>query len=166
MSDWDGSTAIPTFTVERAKASEFDVLADVETALIDAWTDYSASFSISAVTTPPTKGASVYVARYKRLGKTVDYMFSVTIGAGWASGSGAYIFPLPVAARAVQQQVGPARVFDTGTAYRYGFLEANTSTSQSRIILDSGTDFLGSAGPGTAWATGDIIVANIRYEAA
>lgn len=166
MTNWDGSTAVPTFTVERARASKLANISTLLTALTDEWTDYSSTFAISAVTTPPTKGASVYVARYKRIGKWVDYMFSVTIGAGWASGSGAYIFPLPVAARAVQQQVGPARVFDTGTAYRYGFLEANTSTSQSRIILDSGTDFLGSAGPGTAWATGDIIVANIRYEAA
>lgn len=165
MTDWDGSTAIPSFTVERLKASELDVLADVVLALTDEWTDYSSTFAITATTTSPTRGASAYVARYKQLGKTVDYMFSVTIAAGWSSGSGAYIFPLPVTARAANQAIGIIRVLDAGVGYRVGFLETTTTTT-GRIILDSGADFLGSAGPGSAWATGDAILAQLRYEAA
>lgn len=165
MSNWDGSTAIPTFTVERARASKLATVSTLLTAITDEETDYSSSFSISATITPPTKGASVYVARYKRIGKHVDYMFSITIGAGWASGSGAYIFPLPVTARAANQALGVARVLDATTNYRIGFVETTTTTT-CRIILDSGTDFLGSAGPGTAWATNDVIIAAIRYEAA
>lgn len=165
MSNWDGSTSIPTFTVERARASKLVTISTLLTAITDEETDYSSSFSIGATTTPPTKGASVYVARYKRIGKDVVYKFSVTIGAGWSSGSGAYIFPLPVTARAINQDPGVARVLDATTNYRLGFVEA-ISTTTCRIVLDSGTDFLGSAGPGTAWATNDVIVAAIRYEAA
>lgn len=162
----DFNTAIPSVAASSpALAEDVQIFADALTALTASWSDYSASFVIGAATTPPTKGSSTYSAWYRRLGHTVDYSFSITIGSGWSSGSGAYRIPLPVASVAPRIHVGRLYVQDSGTGFLTGslFFNSASDTYLSMITHNSTTVFLGSAGPGTAWASGDIIQGSITY---
>lgn len=129
-----------------------------------AWTDYSSSLSITASPTPPTKGNSTYTAHYKQIGKVVHYAGSITIGSTFSAGSGTYSFSLPVTAEASALGTGPVWINDSGTAILLGMLLLS-STTAFQIYLPSGAG-LGSAGPGTAWATNDGIRFSIAYEAA
>lgn len=170
MSNWDGSTAIPTFTVERARASKLATVSTLLTAITDEWTDWSTTFVIGATTTAPTMGSSVKTARYKRIGKNVLLNFSlvVTTGGAWNAGSGSYNFPVPAAASSTARKyVGSAYGNDSGTALRVGVCRFDADVNNVRVFLNDGLNVpLGSAGPGGAWATGDFIEAQILYEAA
>jgi hypothetical protein len=133
--------------------------------MIAAWTDFSSSFTITAVTTNPGKGTSTYIAHYLQRGKTVDFFFSVGVGFS-SGGSGAYRFLLPVTANASLIGMGPAWVNDTGTAFRVGVCTF-VNTTHVEIYLSNITGAaLGDGGPGTVWAIGDVIKASITYEAA
>jgi hypothetical protein len=166
MGDWNGT--IPSFAaLGKVRARDLQTLADALTGVSGPATDFSSSFTITASTTAPTKGAgTVYTARYNRVGRWVDYFFEVTIGAGWSSGSGTYRFLLPITALTSPGiDVGTMRVFDAGTAYYVAALTIQDST-HVEAVLNGGTNVLGSAGPGTAWASTDVMRGQIRYEAA
>lgn len=166
MGDWNAT--LPSFAAaSKVRGRDLQTLADALAALTGPWTDFSSSFTITASTTAPTKGAgTVYTARYNRAAKIVDYEFEITIGAGFSAGSGGYRFLLPVAAQTAPGMcVGLLRVFDSGTAYYLASLTLQDST-HVEAILTGGSNVLGSAGPGTAWATGDVLRGQIRYEGA
>lgn len=133
--------------------------------------DYSASFTIVGTTTNPTKGASTYKAWYKNFGGLVTYAFAVTIGAGFVAGSGLYKFPVPILGNAAfggPTCTGSLRVFDQGTAHYTGALIFVNPATPNELFafMDGNANALGSAGPGTAWATGDIIQGEITYPTA
>jgi hypothetical protein len=163
MGAWTGT--VPSHAAgAKSKASKLQTIDDILTALTGSWTDFSASFTITASVTPPTKGNSTYTAAYVQVGKTVDYTFSVTVGSTFVAGSGDYRFLLPVTA-VMGSCIGVVRILDSGTSYYVAALTMQNST-HLEAVKDGSATLVGSAGPGTAWATGDIIRGQIRYEAA
>lgn len=143
-------------------------LAAIGTALNSAWTDISSTFFISTDGSAVTKGASTVIARYKQIGKMVDFGFKITIGSGFAAGSGNYLFALPVTPHAtgVSQICGSCWINDSGTALRVGSAVSSSATTIGLTIYNITGGSLGAAGPGTAWAANDQIIAQVRYEAA
>lgn len=131
------------------------------------WTDFSASLAItSQSSTDPTKGNSAYKAKYQFVGKIVHYAFQVIIGSTFSAGSGAYRFNLPVSPNTtLGPNIGSAYVNDVSTARYVGFCHLYSQTGFVEIFIANGTSTaIGSGGPGAAWATGDIIEAQITYE--
>ncbi len=122
----------------------------------DALTDYSTSFTITAATTNPTKGNSTYVAKYLAIGKMMWYSVKITIGSTFSAGSGVYSFLSPQTLDTNIGQTGAAKVLDAGTKAYIAMVEPIDSTHFA-ITQDAATTALTNAGPGTAWATGDII---------
>jgi len=132
-----------------------------------AWTDFSASLTITAGGGNPTKGNSVYTARYKQNGKDVLYNFKISIGSTFSAGSGTYNFLVPVAAETNRLAVGKVFVNDSGTALLTGICTFDSDTTHVVVFLANITGAaLSATGPGTAWATGDTIVCSVVYEAA
>jgi hypothetical protein len=133
------------------------------------WTDYSASFTLTAATTNPTKGNSTYSARYRRPTNSdlIHYEGKITIGSTFSAGSGVYRFSLPVNASALAQAnaVGQAYIFDSGTANRQGTIRLDAATYFQLYLHDS-LSGITNTGSGTAWATGDIIAWSVYYEPA
>lgn len=170
MSAYTGTPPLPPLLAGDVPSGAADWAAIIAAlhALTDPPTDYSASFVIGASTTPPTKGNSVYTAEYRRLGPWVDYTFSVDVGSTWAPGTGTYRFPLPFAATGNKRQVGRAFVADQGTALLTGAIIFGTpsDTWLSIVMANAGGAFLGAAGPGTVWASTDIMQGSITYLAA
>lgn len=151
---------------EPSDVDAINALGNAMEALHAPWTDYSSAFTITAATTSPTKGNSTYNARYKQVGKSVDYGFSISIGSTFSPGAGIYFFPFPVPVNvaSIVTRSGPAVILDNGVQYRTAVLNTYTTT-QLAIILPNG-NFIDSTGSGTAWAGGDIIKGSISYEAA
>jgi hypothetical protein len=157
------------------KSCEMEELLDQVDALTGAgYTDWSTTFNVSAVTTPPTKGSSVYNAAYRRPAGSdvVDFEFYILIDATWAGapGSGVYRFAMPFNASAgsLLRSVGTGHIFDNGTANRTGVLlvENVAGTHYLNWYLNASAAAITHTGSGTAWATGDIIRGSIRYEVA
>jgi hypothetical protein len=164
VGDWSGT--VPTYAAgDEVKASNMQIESAIETALTGAWTDWSASLTITASPTPPTKGDSTYSARYARLSKLVIFQFKVTIGSTFVAGSGTYIFGIPYPAHAADEQVGAAYMLDSGTANRIGVC-AIVGTGGLSVFRDGLATALSDTGPGTAWAAGDQVRCSIIYEAA
>jgi len=130
------------------------------------WTDYSSSFDIIGSTTNPTKGNSVYAADYRRPDGSdlCIARFRVTIGSTWSSGSGNYQWKLPFDPASPVISVGSAHVFDSGTAIRNAVVSPGDTTGYVYIWRNDASTPLGSAGPGTAWATGDIVTVQYAYK--
>lgn len=130
------------------------------------WTDFSASALVSA---PGgyAKGLTSYSARYQRNGKVTNYGFTISIntGGGFAPGAGPWSFLLPVTAQGLNG-VGSVWVNDSGTALRVGSLILASTTTAQAYLYNVPGNALDSNGPGTAWATGDVIRGFITYEAA
>lgn len=165
------TTPMP-ITGTKISTSQFgaDVVTDlnaIATSLNNPWIDFSGSFGISTTGAAITKGASIYQARYKQIGKCVDYAFKVSIGAGFSPGSGDYLWPAPVQVSANSWPIiaGAAWVNDSGTALRVGSIVGVSVSSFAIFLYNITGGSLGSAGPGTAWAAGDSVLAQIRYEA-
>jgi len=170
MGVWTGT--IPTSFPAGAKlrGADMQTISDALTALSSAKTDFSSSFTLTAVTVNPTKGSSTYSAAYTQVNKLVIYEFRVDIntGGGWAAGTGAYRFLTPVAAStgSISRAQGSVFINDSGTALVVGTCSfVPLDSTHLAITLASGAS-LGSAGPGTAWATGDHVEGSIVYEAA
>lgn len=133
-----------------------------------AMTDYSASLTLTAATTNPTKGNSTYAAKYTQIGKLVYYTARIAIGSTFAAGSGSYRLSLPVtaASASASQDLGSVLVTDSGTAALVGTCLLQSTTTLEVWIANITGGALSSTGPGTAWANGDVIQVSIRYEAA
>jgi len=154
----------------RLTAAKINELVNQVNSLTDPdWTDYSASFALTAATTNPTKGNSTYSARYRRPANAdlIHYEGKITIGSTFAVGSGVYRLSLPVNASTLAQAnaVGQGYIFDTGTANRQVTLRADAATYLQMYLHDS-LSGITNTGPGTAWATGDIIAWSFYYEPA
>jgi hypothetical protein len=131
------------------------------------WVDYSATFTLTATTTNPTKGNSLYVARYlyPSNGSAIDVEVRIDIGSTFAAGSGVYRFLLPFNANTNDIWIGSGYILDTGTANRQVAVRRET-TNQVALYLNGALSGLTDAGSGTAWATGDIMQFGFRYQPA
>lgn len=135
------------------------------TDILAAWTDYSASLTIGSTGTPPTKGNSTYYSHYIKVGKTLTLTAKITIGSTFVAGTGTYTFSLPQAAVTTESHVGACLLLDNGTAlYSATCIVSPSSASNLVIYKNAASAGLDSAGPGTAWATGDYITYTITYE--
>jgi len=138
---------------------------------LTAWTDFSASMTITAATTDPTLGSSTKTAKYQQQGKVVHFTgrLYVTTGGAWNVGSGTYYFLLPVTAAAViNQHTGSVFIEDASVGQRMGVCRLQDTTHLAIYYNHVAANItpLGSTGPGSAWATGDIAAWSITYEAA
>lgn len=117
MGSWTGAT--PTFSSgSELPASKLQTLADIATALTTAWTTWVPTLANL------TLADGTVLAKYRRLGKTVDFRFKFKLGASSAVGS-APSFTLPFApsvdwgASPDFDRVGTGILFDTSaTAVR------------------------------------------------
>jgi hypothetical protein len=129
-------------------------------------TDYSSSLTITASTTNPTKGDSVYSATYRQMGKLVYYAVGITIGSTWAAGSGTYRFSLPVTAAGLARNVGSVWVNESGVALRVGSCKLQSATNAEVYLSNLTGAALGSSGPSAAgWSTNDGVLFELWYEA-
>jgi hypothetical protein len=159
--------AVPTSlpALHTITAAELQAILDQ---LNQVWVDYTSTFTLTASTTNPTKGAgTVYKAERLLLSpKCCKVRIGITIGAGFAAGSGDYRFSLPFAAvSASTVALGVAWMLDNGTAYRIGRVRIE-NTAWAVIYRDDSGGPLGSSGPGSAWATGDKVELVLDFEPA
>lgn len=124
--------------------------------IVPALTDFSTSFTLTAPTTSPTKGNSTYVAKYAAIGKLLYYSIKITIGSTFSAGSGDYSLLVPFNMDTTITQIVPAIVTDSGTAFRVCQARPIDAT-HLQVFRNDQAAAIGSAGPGTAWATGDVI---------
>jgi hypothetical protein len=141
-------------------------------ALDDPWVDFSSGMTITASVTPPTLGSSTLAAYYKARGKTVHLAgrLDCVTGGAWNVGSGTYYFVLPVAAAAgsIALHTGSVFIEDASVGQRLGICRLQDSTHLILYYNNGAATAtpLGSGGPGSAWATGDLSAFSITYEAA
>jgi hypothetical protein len=169
MAGSTGQVLAGNFILAEDVQAELDALS----AGRNVWVDYSASFTLTASVTPPTKGDSTYLAEYLQdHAGLIHVRIKILIGSTFVAGSGNYRFLLPVAAstNAITTYGGSMFVNDSGTAYRNGQPSPVDGTSTyflcTYMSAASAASILGSAGTGTAWANGDSIIINMCYEPA
>ena len=148
------------------------VAADVDALMVAeraAWTTYAPTLTGS--TTSPTGWTATY-ARYRQRGKTVQVRVKLTAGAGFTAGSGNYVISLPVAAHADMvlyeplQGLAKAQYASGQTLAPLLPIMGSTTSSVLLAYPSTGGGYLGSTGPGTAWAVGGTLSLTVTYEAA
>lgn len=171
---WTGT--IPTFVVERARASKLQTLSDALTAATDHLSTWSPT------TTNLTLGTGgTLTARHTRLNNgRVRYRVVATLGTSFSFSGGTPTFTLPVAPHStyvVNNIIGTAHLHDTGTGVFNGvvdlsslsgngvarFLAWGAAASASTVPIQA--QFVTSTFPHT-WAATDILVAEGEYEPA
>jgi len=151
VGDWSGT--VPSHTAgATSRASKLQTLDDIETALTGAWTAWTPTL------TNLTLGTGTVVARYRRLGKTLDYKFIFTYGAGSAVGTSP-TFSLPYtmySGYSMADPLGDVILLDSGTATRRGSTRWASSTTLE-ILSYSTTGILTTvtATVPQTWAAGD-----------
>lgn len=136
------------------------------------WVDYTATFTLTASTTSPTQGNSTYKAEYVQVAKkAIHVRIRIDIGSTFSAGSGNYRFSLPSTAtsNASNGTAGTAWINDSGTAIRGAWVTLDSQTTYASAWYTSAATALtvvNSAGTGTAWATGDVMILNFLYEPA
>jgi hypothetical protein len=114
----DFSGTVPTILAgDVPLGDDWDQVLDELVALSAAWSVWAPTL------TNLTQGSGSVTALYRRVGKTLDYSFKFTYGAGSAVGTGPR-FTLPYAPHskyaAYADPMGDAILSDTGTAQRRG----------------------------------------------
>jgi hypothetical protein len=155
------STTIPAGSRLLAE----DLLA-ITSLLDDAWSTWTPTL------TNLTLGSGVIVARYKQIGRRVDYRFRFTLGAGSAVGTSPR-FTLPVAPIASPAYVtfndplGDGQLADTGTANRRASVHMSSgSTVEIYSYSTTGVLTVITATVPHTWASTDVIAISGTYEAA
>lgn len=149
-----------------------DVTDSINALVAPGWTDWSSSYVITGTTTSPTLGNSTVSAfyRYSSSSDVIDYKSRIIIGSTFSAGSGQYSWNLPVVSvNDGCPGVGTSHVLDNGTGFYPGnvrFLTSNSLELHWAPLSAIRNLPLGSSGPGTAWATGDMIEFTIRYRTA
>lgn len=163
------NTTPATFTAsEIVPSSKMNTeIRDFATGVQAAWDAYTPVWT--AVTTNPTMGATTLVGAWRRIGKTIDYRIIITIGAGFAAGSGGYRFSLPVATTAglagqSNFPMGTAHLLDSSAPASY-MRHVAFATTGTVLILDDAAAQMTNAVPFIP-AAGDKIMIAGRYEAA
>lgn len=161
-------TTPPTAILAASKLLDgpLDTWFDILTAASDAWTPYTPTLTNVTLGT----GTQVNNAKYKQVGKTVDFVGTIVLGTGGAL-TGLASVSLPVTA-AVDATTGAG--LGAGTALLF---DSSTAANRQPGAVTHGAStlvFWGTGGQvaatvpfaGTAWAVGDFIRYALRYEAA
>ena len=164
MGDWTGT--VPTFLVGKLYADDMDTMADIDTALVTAWTTWTPTL------TNLTLGSGTVTAKYRRFGKTVDYRFKFVFGAGSAVGTSPQ-FTLPVNLAADYYAVvnstvvGFGVLLDSGTATRqcHALPQSATTLAINTVSATAGFADITTTSPWT-WTTNDSLFIQGTYEAA
>lgn len=143
--------AVPTSTdLVKDGAVAIETLGDaidasVGTGLL-AWTSYTPT--LTATTTNPTIGNSVWDAAYCKIGKTVHVRIKLTLGSTFAVGSGAYVFSLPIAPKSGTEYPVSCVYVDASLSnvYRVTALISSGQINRS-YYADGGGAVLGAAAP-------------------
>lgn len=153
----------------RLLAERTDAFLDQIESLTDPnWATYAGA--LTAVTTNPTLGNSTTKWRYRQPAGPADLVHvehQLVIGSTFTAGNGVYRWSMPVNASAdsLACACGIAYIFDNGTANRIGVVKFETA-GVVNIFRNDQASAMTNAGPGTAWATGDIVAFSIAYEPA
>lgn len=163
--------ALSAITVGKLRDVTLQTIVDAVNTLLPAsaaWTDYSASI----VLTNLTLGNGTQVARYRQVGKTVDYYWQFVLGSTSAVGSTPTL-TLPVAPASYYGTgltapiPGGAHLLHTGVTDRPAIVKISSGSTVS-LLWWNGTpagNIINAASP-FAWAAGDIMTAWGTYEAA
>jgi hypothetical protein len=160
MGSWTGT--VPSFGVRAVPAADLQTMADILTAATGAWSSWSPTL------TNLTLGNGTHSALYRQVGKTVDFIWSITLGSTSAVGT-APKFTLPVAPHASLVRTFPAtvRLLDVSATFGIGLADFSGGTTIDLSYHTSTTAFapITALAPWT-WATGDIISAFGTYPTA
>lgn len=122
-------------------------------------TSYTPTWTTSG--TAPSLGDGSLIGRYSRTGNLVTVTIEFLAGSTTTFGTGDFRFSLPFTSAPTVQQVGTARLLDSGTAYWVGTAVASASSSFVRMFTTTSTA-VSSTGP-FVWANGDSLVLTITY---
>jgi hypothetical protein len=129
----------------------------------DPWTSYAPTWTGSI--SNPVINNGVISASYRQVGKTVDLKGKITMGTTTTFGSGVWLISLPVTAVDILS-VGAAVIFDQSAAATRMAGTCNMSTtSLIQFWPGTGGGQVTNAIPMT-WATTDLLIWSITYEAA
>lgn len=150
---------------EGVTAAKLNEISSALNAIGDAAQTYTPTWS--AVTTPPTIGASSVSGRYRVIGKWADVHISITIGSGFSPGSGNYTFSLPSGVVPLNNGAGEALGIgitrDVSVPTQHPFMAYYFSTTAVALSARDSAGALqvvGAAAPYT-WAAGDRITIDI-----
>jgi hypothetical protein len=132
-----------------------------------AWTSYTPAWTSSG--TNPTMGATTLNGRYMLIGKTCLVSITITVGSGFAAGTGTYLFSLPFAsANAGVNYLGTARLSAASVWIGQVTLGANSSVMNATFPSNSTTTTaanMGAAAP-VAPASGNALTMSLAYQIA
>ena len=157
---------IPPFYVGRLPISKLTELYDFALAATSAWSTWVPTL------TNLTLGNGTQTARYRQLGQTVDYYWSLLLGSTSAVGTTPR-FTLPVAPASFYGSLttgfpGNFHLLDAGTAHRQGMVQFDSGSTVQLAYWDATPTLQGitSTTPWT-WTTSDALtVFGGTYEAA
>lgn len=126
------------------------------------WTAYNPT--LTASTTNPTLGVTTLTGAFMQIGKTTHWRVVITLGTGFAAGSGNYIVSLPAnSAWGAAEYHGSGLIVNNGAAKP---VVVYLNTANSVLMWRASTEaVVTSAGPGVAWAVGNIISLGGTYQA-
>lgn len=144
-----------------------DVLTAADMNAIATWTTWTPSWSGITV------GNGTTVARYAQINKVIHCRVQFTVGST-SSIAGPVTFTLPVAASssAVSSSQGVAQFTDASVPTTVaGVVRVASTTVADLVVMDGASAWLTHFGltssrPFASWATGDLLLASLTYEAA
>lgn len=161
--DYPSSSDLVTDGALNIQTLATDIDTSVGTGLL-AWTSYTPV--LTASTTNPTIGNSVWDAAYCKIGKTVHVRIKLTLGSTFSAGSGAYIFSLPVTPKTGSEGTPTGMYVDSSASNVYRVVgRAVGSVINRSYTTDGGAGFLSSTAP-VVPANTDIYIYSYTYEAA
>jgi hypothetical protein len=163
MSDFTGTVAA-ILAAEEILDTDLDTWHDAILASADAWTDYSSSLAWTATTTNPVLNNGSIAARYKQVGKTVEYAFAITMGSSTTYGSGPWLISMPVAPLNTNLVTGEAFLLHTTAASRVPAVATMSGTNQ--LIFYGPTGGQVAAAVPFTWTSGMALRGHVRYEVA
>lgn len=159
-------TTPKTWTASVFTVSDANVhIRDNFRAIGDAWASYTPSWTSTG--TNPTLNNGTLVGTYVEAGKLILVRIELTIGSSTSAGTGNYSFSLPTtAAASAWSCLGSAVYYDSSTSGLYTGSAVRTGSSTATALTFQGATSRWSATVPVAPATGDVISAQLCYEAA
>lgn len=164
MGDWNGT--VPTILAgDIPSGDDWKNVTDELTAISAAWTSWVPTL------TNMTLGAGTVTAKYRRVGKTLDWRFKFVLGAGSAMGTDpAFSIPSGMTLSgdytAAQDPLGDVQLRDAGTNNYHGPALYGSSTTIAMFWWNSSVlNGITSTAPFT-WTSTDAIACTGRAELA
>jgi len=154
---------VPTFLAgELPDADKLTEVSNFMTAATTGWTTYTHANLWSGLGTAPAIVNGTLAALYRRLGKTVDYRFTLTAGSSTTFGNNIFIFRLPFIATAANI-VGSAQFFDSSASTRKSGTCITYSGDLNYVFCVGEAGNVSSTVP-WSWASSDQLMLSITYE--